>query len=134
LCALCTERTEGVSALVIVLRDNPNNQYGKNWKMGDMSDFETGKIFGARLAGVRYPAAFLCALREFLYYKKILELQWKLDIEIHIEYIRELKIIPLRSQYMYSLSLLVIKNKNHFITNSEIHNTNTRIKTDLRHS
>jgi hypothetical protein len=37
-----------VSSLVIVLSDIR----GKNWKMGDLSDFEIGQIVGARLDGV----------------------------------------------------------------------------------
>jgi hypothetical protein len=36
------------------------------------------------------------------------------------EYFTELKIIPLQSQYIYSLSLFVINNKHHFKVNSEI--------------
>jgi hypothetical protein len=41
------------------------------------------------------------------------------------EYFRDLKILPLQSQYIYSLSLFVINNKHHFKVNSEIHNINT---------
>jgi hypothetical protein len=38
------------------------------------------------------------------------------------EYFKELKILPLQSQYIYSLSLFVINNKHHFKVKSEIHN------------
>jgi hypothetical protein len=54
--------------------------------MEDMFDFETGQNVGARSVEVGDPAALLCALREFLDYKKeLLELWWELEIEIHIE-------------------------------------------------
>jgi hypothetical protein len=42
------------------------------------------------------------------------------------EYFRELKVLPLQSQYIYSLSLCVISNKHRFKVNSEICNINTR--------
>jgi hypothetical protein len=43
-----------------------------------------------------------------------------------LELIRELKILPLASKYLLSLTLYVINNKNQFKTNSENHNKNTR--------
>jgi hypothetical protein len=49
------------------------------------------------------------------------------------EYFRELKILPLQSQYTYSLSLFLMNNKHPFKVNSEIHNINTRTKSDLNH-
>jgi hypothetical protein len=55
------------------------------------------------------------------------------------EYFRELKMLPLQSQYIYiyiyihTLSLFVINNKHHFKVNSELHNINTRTKSDLHH-
>jgi hypothetical protein len=55
------------------------------------------------------------------------------DRESHRKYFRELEILPLKSQYIYSLSLFVINNRHHFEVNSEIHNSNTRIKADLLH-
>jgi hypothetical protein len=39
---------------------------------------------------------------------------------------RKLEILPLASQYILSLMLFVVKNKNEFIVNSEIHGINTR--------
>jgi hypothetical protein len=47
------------------------------------------------------------------------------------EHFRKLKILPLQSQYVYSLSLFVINNKYYFEVNSAIHNMNTRTKSDL---
>jgi hypothetical protein len=39
--------------------------------------------------------------------------------------------LPLKSQYILSTLLFVVKNKDLFITNQEIHNINTRCNTDL---
>jgi hypothetical protein len=39
---------------------------------------------------------------------------------------RKLEILPLASQYILSIMLFVVKNKNKFIVNSEIHSINTR--------
>jgi hypothetical protein len=47
------------------------------------------------------------------------------------EHFRKLKILPLKSQYTLSLTLFVINNKNYFKVNSEIHNINTRTKSNL---
>jgi len=44
---------------------------------------------------------------------------------------RKLKILPLMSQYILSLMMFVIKNKNQFTVNSEIHNINTRQHANL---
>jgi hypothetical protein len=49
------------------------------------------------------------------------------------KYFREMKILPLKSQYVYSLSLFVINNRHNFKVNSEVHNINTRTKSDLHH-
>jgi hypothetical protein len=43
------------------------------------------------------------------------------------------KILLLKSQYIYSLSLFVINNTHHFEENTEVHNINTRTKFDLHH-
>jgi hypothetical protein len=40
--------------------------------------------------------------------------------------VRKLKILPLISQYILSLMMFIIKNKNQFTVHSEIHNVNTR--------
>jgi exonuclease III len=49
------------------------------------------------------------------------------------KYFRELKILPLKSQYIYSLSLFVINNRHYFEANNEVHNINTRARFDLHY-
>jgi len=44
---------------------------------------------------------------------------------------KKLKILPLYSQYIFSLSISVIKNEHLFYTNDEIHSIHTRFKTNL---
>ena len=44
---------------------------------------------------------------------------------------RKLKILPLMSQYILSLMMSIIKNKNQFTENSQIHSIKTRQHTDL---
>jgi hypothetical protein len=44
---------------------------------------------------------------------------------------KELKILSLKSQYLFSLLLFVAKNKELFKTNSEIYSINTRYNSDL---
>jgi len=48
------------------------------------------------------------------------------DEGIPVEDLKKLRILPLQSQYMLSLSLFVVNNKNLFHVNSEIHGFNTR--------
>ena len=43
----------------------------------------------------------------------------------------ELKILPLTSQYIFSLLLFVVNNRNYFIPNSIFHDSNTRHRNDL---
>jgi len=43
----------------------------------------------------------------------------------------ELKILPLASQYIFSLLLFVVKNRNYFTANSVIYDSNTRHRNDL---
>ena len=43
----------------------------------------------------------------------------------------ELKILPLISQYIFSLLLFVVNNRNYFIPNSVYHDSNTRHRNDL---
>jgi len=43
----------------------------------------------------------------------------------------ELKILPLASQYIFSLLLFVVKNRNYFTSNSVICDSNTRHRNDL---
>ena len=47
------------------------------------------------------------------------------------EYFKKLKILPLQSQYMLSLLLFVISDRNYFKENSDIHNIDTRTKSNL---
>ena len=44
---------------------------------------------------------------------------------------KELKILPLQSQYIFSLLLFIVKNKEIFKTNFEIYSINTRHNSDL---
>jgi hypothetical protein len=47
------------------------------------------------------------------------------------EHFKKLKILPLKSQYILSIALFVVSNKNYFQTNAEIHDINTRAKSNL---
>jgi len=47
------------------------------------------------------------------------------------EYFKKLKILPLQSQYILSLLLFVISNRNYFKENLDIHNIDTRTKSNL---
>jgi hypothetical protein len=47
------------------------------------------------------------------------------------EHFKKLKILPLQSQYILSILLFVVDNRDYFKVNSEIHNTNTRNKSNL---
>jgi len=47
------------------------------------------------------------------------------------EHFKKLKILPLRSQYIQLLLLFVVDNKRYFKENSDIHNINTRTKSNL---
>jgi len=44
---------------------------------------------------------------------------------------KQLEILPLYSQYIFSLSIFVIKNKHLFSTNYQTHSVHTRFKTNL---
>ena len=44
---------------------------------------------------------------------------------------KKLQIWPLTSQYMLSLLMFVVQNKNLFLTNNENHNSETRQRNDL---
>jgi len=46
------------------------------------------------------------------------------------EHFYKLKILPIQSQYIISLLLFVINNRDYFKVNSEIHNINTRTKSN----
>jgi len=47
------------------------------------------------------------------------------------EHFKKLKILPLQSQYILSLLLFVVGNRSYFKENSDIHNINTRTKSNL---
>jgi len=47
------------------------------------------------------------------------------------ELFKKLEILPLYSQYIFSISIFVIKNKHLFYTNNQIHSIHTRFKTNL---
>ena len=47
---------------------------------------------------------------------------------------KNLKILPLKSQYIFSLLLFVAENRDLYESNSEIHNINTRFSSDLQYS
>jgi hypothetical protein len=47
------------------------------------------------------------------------------------ELLKKLQILPLQSQYIFSLLLFVIKNKNYFTSNIDIHDINTRYSYNL---
>jgi len=47
------------------------------------------------------------------------------------ELFKKLEILPLYSQYIYSISIFVIKNQHLFYTNIQIHSIDTRFKTNL---
>jgi hypothetical protein len=68
----------------------------------------------------------------FLHSKKIFRMQKRIA-RIMLGYrklascknlFQKLKILPLMSQYIFSITLLIIKNKHQFTINSEIHNLN----------
>ena len=46
------------------------------------------------------------------------------------ELLKKLEILPLYSQYIFSISIFVIKNKHLFYTNNPIHTIHTRFKTN----
>ena len=47
------------------------------------------------------------------------------------ELFKELKILTLSSQHIFSLFLLVVNNRDYFVSNSVLYNINTRRKNDL---
>jgi hypothetical protein len=47
------------------------------------------------------------------------------------QHFKKLKILPLQSQYILSFLLFVINKRGYFMVNSEIHNINTRTKSNL---
>jgi len=73
------------------------------------------------------------------YSKKIFKIQnWVISIITNSrmrdscrELFIKLEILPLYSEYIFSLSVFVIKNKHLFYTNNQIHSMHTRFKTNL---
>jgi hypothetical protein len=45
---------------------------------------------------------------------------------------KKLKILPLQSQYIFSILLFVVNNRNYFVANTDIHDINTRFNYNLR--
>ena len=45
--------------------------------------------------------------------------------------LKNIKILPLKLQYIFSLLLFVAKNRDLYESNSEIHNSNTKFSSDL---
>jgi hypothetical protein len=45
--------------------------------------------------------------------------------------LKDLNILPIQSQYVYSILLFVTKNKDQFLSNSQVHKINTRQTFDL---
>ena len=48
------------------------------------------------------------------------------------ELFRQLNILPLQSQYIFSLFLFIIKNRVQFLSNLEVQDINTRYNSNLR--
>jgi hypothetical protein len=72
--------------------------------------------------------------RVFKLQKRIIRIMVEIrDRESCREYFRKLKILPLQSEYIYLLLLFVINNRQHFKTNSDTHNINTRNNLDLHY-
>ena len=72
-------------------------------------------------------------MRRFSKFKKgwseLLQIQ---EQDIHVgNCFKKLEIFPLYSQYIFSLSIFVIQNKQLFYTNNQIHSVHTRSKTNL---
>jgi hypothetical protein len=47
------------------------------------------------------------------------------------ELLKKLKILPLSSQYIFSLLLFVVNNSDYFVSNNAYHSNNTRQRNDL---
>jgi hypothetical protein len=78
-----------------------------------------------------FGAILVIAIQSLNCKRELLELWWGLEIEFCREYFRKLKILPLQSQYIYSLLLFVINNRQHFKINSDIHNIKARKNLDF---
>jgi hypothetical protein len=48
-----------------------------------------------------------------------------------LQLFKEVNILPIQSQYILSILLFVTKNKEHFISNSQVHTIDTRQNLDL---
>jgi hypothetical protein len=44
---------------------------------------------------------------------------------------KDLNILPIQSQFIFSILLFVTRNKDHFLSNSQVHKINTRQTSDL---
>ena len=64
--------------------------------------------------------------------KRVIRIMTNWRWETHIgTWSKKLEILPLYSQYIFSLLIFVIKNKHLFYTNNQIHSIHTKFKTNL---
>ena len=49
----------------------------------------------------------------------------------HVEFFKLLKVLPLSAQYIYSLLMFVVKNRNLFLNNAELYTTKTLNSSNL---
>jgi hypothetical protein len=78
-------------------------------------------------SGVRPPTP-----RDFFYYKRVLRIMTgQGNRSSCTNLFKQLGILPLKSQYIYSILLFVSKNWNYFITNYDTHNLQTRQSNNL---
>ena len=77
-------------------------------------------------------------LGELSYSKSIFKIQKRIRVIMTSgrkvscrELFKQLNILPLQSQYIFSLLLFIIKNRDKLLSNSEVRNINTRYNTNL---
>jgi len=71
------------------------------------------------------------SIKIFRYKRRLSELRWAAEVETRVENSSLTEILPLPSQYILSLLLFIIRNKNQFLINSEIYHPNTRQHANL---
>jgi hypothetical protein len=72
-----------------------------------------------------------CSINIFTIQKKSIIVMRRSNIDPCTDLFKKLKILPLQLQYMVSLLLLVVSNKDKYKANSEIHRINTRQNSNL---
>ena len=81
---------------------------------------------------IRYGIIFWGNLRFLKYKKKVIRIiTSSRPRDSCTELFKNLEILPLYSQYIYSISIYVVKNKHLFYTNNQIHSIHTKFKTNL---